>query len=259
MLEFPDYIRSGASEQCAKGMSGIEKFHAHCTKVHAQNPAAIDPRALQTLPPDECAHAYLQFIFAIYSAKFIELTASLIQSTIDGRFLIFGFCGRGLIETTATLRYYNQKLTTIIKRASDRDALLPEEYAQIIRLLDDHARAGRFDWSFLWSEGRSAMTKRILAERPGSKKSDGKKQSNPVQINATTMVDAWSKDEPGVALIYHYFCDLVHPNMGSNLLMMGEDKRGLIVAADVTKTVGTVLVIEGIEYVSGLFESLANL
>lgn len=64
------------------------------------------------------------------------------------------------------------------------------------------------------------------------------------------MIDAWVSDVPTIALIYDFFCEVVHPNLGSNFLVMGADNGSLYVAANREKTVGRSLAIEGIELVA---------
>ncbi|WP_171037638.1 hypothetical protein [Pseudoalteromonas sp. S3776] len=40
------------------------------------------------------------------------------------------------------------------------------------------------------------------------------------QVNILTCIQKWSKDKGSVEILYDLFCDLVHPNIGSSMLVM---------------------------------------
>jgi hypothetical protein len=39
------------------------------------------------------------------------------------------------------------------------------------------------------------------------------------QVNVLTCIEKWAADAPVVLIAYNLFCDLVHPNIGSNFLV----------------------------------------
>ncbi|HXX76680.1 MAG TPA: hypothetical protein VEI50_16230 [Nitrospiraceae bacterium] len=61
-------------------------------------------------------------------------------------------------------------------------------------------------------------------------------------------------EKPGIALIYDFFCELVHPNLGSNFLMMGARDGSLHVAGSTDKSVGGSLTIEGIKFLGPIIK-----
>ena len=47
------------------------------------------------------------------------------------------------------------------------------------------------------------------------------------QVNVLTCIEKWSEDTPEVLIAYNLFCDLVHPNIGSNFLIASTDDNKL--------------------------------
>ncbi|MGH7233060.1 MAG: hypothetical protein ACREJU_17135, partial [Nitrospiraceae bacterium] len=176
-----------------------------------------------------------------------ELLRNVIRSTADEEFLVFAHCGRGLIETTATLRYYNNKTLAIVMAAKDPDKFSSEEISEIVELLDKHSRGGRFDWGSFWMSKRKDMVERLVAGRKEKKSQIPSDTPNPSQVNVQTAIDSWMTERPGVVLIYDFFCELVHPNLGSNFLVMGARDGFLHIAGPTVKSVGRSLTIEGIK------------
>ena len=172
-----------------------------------------------------------------------------IRATADDEFLVFAYCGRGIFETTATLRYYNSKTLAILSTTRNRDQFSPEEIANIIGLLDKHSRGGRFDWTAFWTSNRKDMATKLVGARKNKKAHDSDRTS-PSQVSVLTALDSWMADEPGVVLIYDFFCELVHPNLGSNFLAMGAQNGALNVGGSTKKSVGRSLVIEGIQFLA---------
>src|SRR5207253_8744668 len=74
---------------------------------------------------------------------------------------------------------------------------------------------------------------------------------NPSQVNVITALNQWAADKPGIILAYEFFCELVHPNLGSNLLVMGAKDGHLRVGGTTPRSVGRSLCIEGIQFLAG--------
>jgi hypothetical protein len=96
-----------------------------------------------------------------------------------------------------------------------------------------------------------------IAATKHEKASDKAPMSNPSQINAKSTIDAWASDEPGIALIYDFFCEIVHPNIGSNFLVMGADDEILYAAGSREKTIGRSLAAEGIQLLAPVVREAA--
>lgn len=250
MQTFPNTLRNNASELLLKCLNGIESFHEHIVRVHKDNPTSFNPTILQQEPVEKYIAQVLQLLYGIYAAKFAELSEGIIESTSNPRYLVFAYCCRGFIETTAALRFYNKKTQQLFMKAKNQDAYDSAELREIASLLDLHSRGGRFDWAQYWTLGRKGMVNHISTSAREKKPAQNPPGSNPSQINAKTMIAAWVSDEPTIALIYGFFCEVVHPNLGSNFLVMGADSGSLYVDASRERTIGRSLALEGIELVT---------
>ena len=60
-------------------------------------------------------------------------------------------------------------------------------------------------------------------------------QSNPKSTNVKTSIDNLAKDEPGIPLIYDYYCEIVHPNLGRTFLLMGDDQSHIAIGGNNSK------------------------
>jgi hypothetical protein len=72
--------------------------------------------------------------------------------------------------------------------------------------------------------------------------------------NIKTFVDKWAESEPGVDLIYGYYCELVHPNLGSTFLVMGNGGSPIAVGGKNTKTLGRKVAIDGLSLLSPIIK-----
>ncbi len=150
MSRFPEKIRAQASGLLLQCIEGLESFCSLIDDVYDRNHVALDPVRLQNTHRFEYVGTVLWLLYGIYAAKYRELLRNVISSTADEEFLVFAHCGRGLIETTATLRYYNKKTLAVVMAAKNPAKFSSEEITKIIDLLDKHSRGGRFDWESFW-------------------------------------------------------------------------------------------------------------
>lgn len=247
-VRFPAGLRARADGNLLNSINGIEKFHVLVSDVSSRHVATFDPIALGKAPPQEFIGKALELLLSIYATKYRELVGAAIEATCRSEFLVFAYCGRGLIETTATLNYYNTKIIAVITAAKDPDSFHPDELKAIVELLDAHSRGGRFDWASFWTDSRKDMASRLVEARRSKKQSSAGGESYVQQVNIQTAIDHWIKDEPGIALFYDFYCELVHPNLGSNFLVMGASDGQLSVGGTVNKSVARSIVREGITF-----------
>lgn len=259
MLRFPDKIRAQASGLLLQRIEELESFLSHIESVYAHNHATFDSLKLQKTHQFEYIGTVLWLLYGIYAAKYRELLKNVIRSTADEDFLVFAYCGRGLIENTAMLRYYNNKINIIVSTSKDPDKFSVEEISRIIELLDKHSRGGRFDWEAFWTSNRKDMAERLVAARKKDKQSHTPLDlPNPTQVNIETAIKSWMGDEGGIILVYDFFCELVHPNLGSNFLVMGARDGSLHVAGPTVKSLGRSLTIEGIKYLAPIIKEASS-
>lgn len=148
-------------------------------------------------------------IAAISTAKLRSLCDLILYSIERRDWLTYGMGGRSLIEHAATLRYYlREKILPLIP--AEPQSATPETLAQIQLVFFQLIRGGRFDWSSLLEDWLKGVA---LPETPTPEQ--------PSQVNILTCIQKWAREEPRIEQIYAMFCDLVHPNLGSSLLVLG--------------------------------------
>jgi hypothetical protein len=253
---FPDALRAGAQPVLLRCLEGIEAFYAEVDKTYESGARQfrVTPESTRT------SWAYigetLWFLFGTYAAKYRELVGGTISAVADQQFLQFALCGRALIETTAMLRYHQERILAVAAGAKNPDSFSPEETAKLVSVVDIHARGGRFNWVDFYSSNRKDMAERLVAARK-SKKDAPVEMSNPTQTSVLTAIDSWAKAESWIMLSYDFFCELVHPNLGSALLMMGAEGGALHVGGGTAKSVGQSLCVEGIKLLAPVLRQAA--
>lgn len=242
-------------------LTGIEDFYEHVrqhSKKSIHEFPVIDSSGQvlnQDLPEN------LALLHAQYLAKYEELTRTLIRSANEHDYIVFALSGRALIETTATFRYFNVELGELAKKRTTIEGAGEKEKAaaewKIAASLDKHLRGGRFNWGEFYFGDRKHFAE-TLVNTAKTKSKEKPSQPNPEQINAYTAVQKWAEIEPAIMLCYSFFCELVHPNLGSNFLVMGSKDGKIQVGGGVTKSVGNGLCLEGVKMIGGVLKEASN-
>ena len=240
--QFSADLRNQVNDELKSLLDSTEHFLSLCETFSRTNTATWMPNPASKLEFPRLYNRYLEMLYAIYLTKFTQLTTSLVKSVNTSDYITYALVGRSMLEHTATLRYYwKKRLGPIMETASSRGGVVKEETVAVIDALDKHLRGTRFDWvSFelrdYESLHRSQTSRRKRAS--GSSKGTESKNTPPEQINTVTTIDHWAKDERAVRITYDLFCDLVHPNIGSNFLIMSSDGTALGVNPSVQSSVG---------------------
>jgi len=177
----------------------------------AWDPTLTDPHRLH--------NSYTRNLISCYVSKFVDLSLALLSAVETSNYLVYALCGRALLETTATLRYY---VVHRYAKLLDKGELTTDDLRQLIQIDDQHLRGSRFDWESFMSQDYSKMvadSQRKLANkgRKGPPPNSAKEAVPPVRIGEC--IDKWALDTPAIRIAYDLFCDLVHPNIGSNFLV----------------------------------------
>ena len=69
-----------------------------------------------------------------------------------------------------------------------------------------------------------------------------------------TAINNWGKESNGIQLAYAFFCELVHPNLGSNFLVMGVGNGNLNVSGDTKKVVARSIAAEGLRFLGPILK-----
>lgn len=177
-----------------------------------------NPWDMMAIDPRKAHNYYVHCLVSVYLSKHAKLSNALLTALGNDDYLTYALCGRSLIEMVATLRYY---IFNRYKPVLDKDSYTVEDLQALVKIDDQPLRGSRFDWqSFV--HRRYAKLIEDTAKQITAKK-QGKRLETPAvapeQINVATCLDKWAAEVPEVQMIYNLFCDLVHPNIGSNFLV----------------------------------------
>lgn len=159
---------------------------------------------------------YLDILWAVHICKFSELCQALIDAVNRQEFIVYGLVGRSLIEHAAVMRYYfKHRIQSTVDEAVQTGVVSSEQIRKIVSELDQFLRGSRFNWeAFLTGKFDELL----------DQKKDIMMQT---QINTLTCIQKWAKETPQTMVLYDLFCDLVHPNIGSTLLIMKKWTEGV--------------------------------
>lgn len=197
------------------------------------NPEEKDKRRLHNM--------YVRSIVTCYVSKVAQLSAAIVDSVDDSRFLIYAMAGRSLIESVATLRYYLfEKYMPLL----DRKILSAEDMKTLLNIDDQHLRGSRFDWDSFLNRRYNDLSKtaaQVLAEKKRGSKNPTSSEVFPAQINVLTCIENWGRISPEVIFVYNMFCDLVHPNIGSSFMVASLNENKLYFSMTKGSSVGVVI------------------
>ena len=231
-LVFSQRARYRASDQVIAVFDALETILNQIEDSKSQHTATFD---VQKVNQAEYIYRVLGFLYGIYLEKTSELIRSLIGAFNAEHYLVGALVGRTLFETVALLRYYNNELLDIAKRAESSEKFSLEDIKRIVEVLDQHSRGGYFDWQEFWSTDPRAYAATLVQRKKSARFPN---QPNPSQVRIGEAIKAWGAEEPVVMLTYDFFSELVHPNLGSNFLVMGYAEAGLAVGGETPHGLG---------------------
>ncbi|ELR96430.1 hypothetical protein [Gloeocapsa sp. PCC 73106] len=159
--------------------------------------------------PHQLYDYYLDALLIVYFNKYAVLCQSLIQSLESENYLMYGLIGRAIIEHTAILRYYvTSKMLPLVEMALADGQVTETEVAEIIPWLEKHLTGQRFNWAEFLAD---------YFDKVDDAAADASGDSS--QVNILTCLEKWVKNDSQIGGMYALFSDLVHPNLGSTLLI----------------------------------------
>lgn len=223
----------------------------HWPLLHRLHSVIADLRALNADPapfpvtqePLEFFNCYVDFGISIYAAKLLQLFESVELSIENEKNIIYAQSGRAILENIATLRYYSVHGDIVAASEAWKNRTLTDQILRIAtNKLDQFLRGSRFSWD-AFIEGRFSD----LTKTPH--------QEHLVQVNSTTCLQKWFKESPKLESLYDLFCDLVHPNIGSNMLVLGVREGKLLAGADGAQSTATFIVAPSLAGILGAYKA----
>jgi len=229
-FELDEEIERKFSEATVKTLRVFPKMLANLEGLlinyHKENPAGLEERS--PLPLENLNSSGRQ-IATMFLTKIIYYSRAIIDN-VNSRNLLVAFQSmRALVEAVAAVRHTLEKLGPLIRECSDRGIVTAEEAHQLNYHSDLLLHGGRFDWQHYFENDAWAVLERKGKQR--SKEERQKFEERARYLKLEKCIDSWSKKQPLARFAYDYLCDLVHPNKGSNLVLLV--KRGQSVLFDV--------------------------
>ena len=221
MTTFDDLCSSDTKRLLDTIREGTARLRGMAQSIDIRwDPTTPDPRKLH--------NNYARNLVACYSTKMADLSEAALLALQSLNYLVYALCGRAMLETVATLHYYvtHEYARLLAKPSIDSDGL-----RKLVELDDQHLRGTRFDWESLLAGDYSTLMRDARARRQqrGNKgsSSNAKRPTTAKPVRIGDCIDRWAEEHDGVRVVYELLCDLVHPNMGSNLLVASIDSHDL--------------------------------
>lgn len=254
-IQFSKHLRGEKEDLQSRCVKGIEELYALISNFEKRDVTAFEPGFCEDKDPHKMLGEYFRFIHAQYLAKLEELIRNLVLSANAGNYLVFSLCGRSIIEATAYLRYYNRLCIDQIEKSAEHEKMANKAaYCSAMNALqkiaDVHMRGGQFDWLLFFTSDKKTVLGNLIAAHKARIEKKPKvqpTQENPLSIPIGRALDSWAAEEGYICLAYDFFSEMVHPNLGSNMLLMGIDHGKLTIGGNTKKSLGLKLCIEGIQ------------
>ena len=254
MESFSEDFKRGGSEILHTCCAGIEAFHKGMEETQMSLAEISLPDF--DFPPDTERHPYeilgdfYKFIYVSYVEKFRELVGGFISSLNNRQYLLTALCGRSIIESTATLRYYNTAVMKKAKLSAKKEIFgLDVEFLEdAFRLAEQHMKGSRLNWvDFFTSDKKNFIHDLVEKEKRRLSKEKPKKEDYLTSLPIGKFLDSWFDDDPElVAFSYNFFSELVHPNLGSNLLLTGVNEGRVQVGRNSNRAAGKAICREAV-------------
>ena len=255
---FSEDIRRGGDPLLIKSCDGIEQFLQHLDNTTLVNAELIIASIYNPTASYENPYQFLgnffKFIHVNYVEKYRELICEIIEASNSRRYLSVALCGRSVIEATASLRFYN---LTILKKArisgkKDLEGIDKQFVQDAFDLAIKHLNGSKMDWGlFFTSDKKTFVSSLVEREKRRLKKEPSTKVNYIESYPIYKFLDAWFDDEPElVALAYNFYSELEHPNLGSNLLLMGIDEGKIQIGKNSNRSIGKSICKESIKFLA---------
>lgn len=200
---------------------------------HADNPAGLVERSSLPL---ENLNASGRLIATLYLTKTIYYSRAIIDC-VNARNLLVAFQSmRALIEVVAAVRHTLENLEPLIHECTARGVVTSEQARQMNFHCDLLLHGGQFDWGHYFEKGAWAVLEKKSKQRCKEERQEYAQQTRYLKVE--NCMKTWSKKQPLARFAYDFLCDLVHPNKGSNLVLLVERKSGALFDVDGTNAVG---------------------
>lgn len=214
MLKFSDTFRDNRSKHFQQLLNQLEQCYRGCFEYLQKSTFSFDS-VLNSEDSKTHFGSLLWFIHGTHLSKHCELIGALMRSSNSEEFQVFALAGRAIIEQAAILRHCNAKVRALAKEASEKPKEGINYDVEMFRLLDLTWRGSRFAMG-QYKRRKTPEGYTVIQQTEGSREVL-------TSLNVMTAIDSWGRELHGIGDTYQFFCELVHPNLGSNMLQYRND------------------------------------
>ncbi|QNP43470.1 hypothetical protein H9L15_01260 [Sphingomonas daechungensis] len=178
-----------------------------------------------------------RLIFTLSWTKAVLFSRAIIDQVNAGNLLAAFQSLRAYAELVATVRFTAKEMMPLIQDAAETGSISVENARTLSSKLNTLLHGGRFNWPLYFEEGAKAVLDRKRAKT--TKEERRKFETNSLRVG--TCFEKWAEEEPAVEFIYDYLCDLVHPNKGSNLILLVERGGNVVFDTSPSSQMGWVI------------------
>lgn len=234
---FDEQVQCSFSEATVKTLKIFPEMLANLERLlrsyHKDNPAGLVERSSHPL---ENLNASGRQIATMFLTKTIYYSRAIIDNANAGNLLVAFQSMRALIEAVAAVRHTVEKLEPLIHECSSRGIVTGEQAQQLNYHCDLLLHGGRFDWEHYFENGAWAVLERKGKQRPKEERQKYEESARHLKIDKC--LESWSKKQPLARFAYDYLCDLVHPNKGSNLVLLVQREQNVLFDVDGSAQLG---------------------
>jgi hypothetical protein len=239
-FEFDEAERDNFSSATQQFLIAFPQMLTHQENIlggyHENTSAVLFDRS--SMPLDNLK-ASTRLIATMYLTKTIYYSRAVIEN-VNSRNLLVAFQSmRAMLEVVAAVRHTLKKMQPIIHECAVRGTVTGEDARQLNYHCDLLLHGGRFDWASFFEEGISGTLERKNKIRSKDERSEFAERAHYLKVD--TCMKSWSKDQPLAGFAYDYLCDLVHPNKGSNLIIIAEREQGPMFDVEGRKPLGLLI------------------
>lgn len=222
---FSPEILAAFSPEVRKNMEAFSKAISHAEGVlrgyHQHTDAAYKASPKE---PSKAIQINARQIFTLSWAKSILFSKSIVNSVNNKNLLSAFQAMRGYVELVATLRYTVKKMQPLIDKVDENGTVTADDARMILGHMEILLHGGRFNWKTYFEEGVSAVIDRKKLNR--TKEEKAKFETKALRIGSC--IKDWGLESPAAEFIYDYLCELVHPNKGSNMILLVQRDGGVV-------------------------------
>lgn len=220
---FSDEVMGAVSSETSKALGAFAESIIRAEGVLREYHAAVPSAFTGDLKhPMAVIRENARLVHTMTWTKAVLFSRAIVDSVNDANLLVAFQALRAYVELVAAVRFTVKQIQPLIRDAVVSGQISSDAARSIAYHMEILLHGGRFNWAAYFEKGAAGIVDRKLVKRTREEKA--KFELSGLRIGKC--IEHWGKDSPAVDFIYDYLCDLVHPNKGSNLVLLVERDNG---------------------------------